>query len=266
MWPKSNYLNHLFENKESGFVMHDEKIKVGTVSYLNAKPLIYGFETGMMKEQIELIADYPSAIATLLLEHKIDIGLVPVAVIPQLSEYYIIGNFCIGAVGEVASVCLFSNVPINEIQSVILDYQSKTSVALLKILLKHHWKINPVFIEGKEGYENKINGNTAGLVIGDRAMMQKKTSPYIYDLSSAWMEMTGLPFVFAAWISNRPLSPEFIEMFDKANQLGFSNLDKVIANFPEAGFDLLKYYTQFISYNLDNAKKEGLSRFLSLLS
>ena len=243
-----------------------EKIKVGTVSYLNAKPLIYGFENGMMADQIDLIADYPSSIASQLLEKKIDIGLVPVAIIPQMKEYHIIGNYCIGAVGEVASVCLFSDAPVHEIETIILDYQSRTSVALLKLLLKDHWKINPAFIEGVPGYEKEISRTTAGLVIGDRAMLQRKNSPYVYDLSDAWMEMTGLPFVFAVWLSNKPLSDDFIAEFDKANQLGFENLDEIITKFSDSGYDLHEYYTKYISYRLDEDKKKGLNQFLKLIS
>ena len=243
-----------------------EKLKVGTVSYLNAKPLIFGFENGLMADKIDLVADYPAAIAQQLLENKIDIGLVPIAIIPQMSAYHIVGNYCIGAVGEVASVCLFSDVPINEIETVILDYQSRTSVALLKLLLKNHWKINPVFVEGIPGYENDISGTMAGLVIGDRAMLQRKKTPYVYDLSAAWMEMTGLPFVFAVWLSNKPLSDDFIAEFDKANQLGFENLEKIISNFPDSGYDLHEYYTKYISYRLDEDKKKGLNQFLKLIT
>lgn len=242
------------------------KFKVGTVSYLNAKPLIYGFENGMMANQIELFADYPSAIAKQLLEQKIDIGLVPVAIIPQMKEYHIVGNYCIGAVGDVASVCLFSEVPFAEIETVILDYQSRTSVALLKILLKNHWKINPVFIEGTPGYENEISGRRAGLVIGDRAMMQRKKTPFVYDLSAAWMEMTGLPFVFAVWLSNKPLPDSFIAEFDKANQFGFENIENIIANCPNSGYDLHEYYTKYISYQLNDDKKKGLNQFLKLIT
>ena len=242
------------------------KIKVGTVSYLNAKPLIYGFENGMMADQIELIADYPSAIANQLLKKQIDVGLVPVAIIPQMEEFHIIGNYCIGALGEVASVCLFSDVPITEIKTVILDYQSRTSVALLKLLLKNHWKINPAFVDGAPGYEDEISDTKAGLVIGDRAMLQRKKTPFVYDLSAAWMEMTGLPFVFALWLSNKPLSDDFIAEFDKANQLGFENLDKIISNYPDSGYDLHEYYTKYISYDLNVDKKKGLNQFLQLIS
>lgn len=242
-----------------------EKIKIGTVSYLNAKPLIYGFENGMLSDQIELLADYPSAIAAQLLDGKIDIGLVPVAVIPQMKECHIIGNYCIGAVGPVASVCLFSDVPIHEIETILLDYQSRTSVELLKLLVRHYWKINPEYLKGEPGYESSVSGKKAALVIGDRAMLLRKQTPFVYDLSEAWMEMTGLPFVFAVWLSGKPLPDSFVAAFDQANHAGFENIDRIIAENPGSGYDLKEYYTRFISYRLDEDKKKGLNHFLSLI-
>jgi chorismate dehydratase len=122
-----------------------KKIRVGAVNYLNTKPLIYGLDHGIMNGQAELIIDYPSRIASMLLEDQIDVGLVPVAIIPEMKEHYIISDYCIGSVGEVASVCLFSQVPMEKIESVLLDYQSRTSIALLKVLIKNFWNIDVVF-------------------------------------------------------------------------------------------------------------------------
>ena len=116
------------------------KIKVGAVSYLNTKPLLYGFEQSGFMDSIELVQDFPARIAEMLLNDEIDIGLVPVAVIPENKAFHIVSDYCIGAINEVASVCLFSEVPIEKIETVILDYQSRTSVQLCIILLKHFWK------------------------------------------------------------------------------------------------------------------------------
>ncbi len=243
----------------------EQKIKVGAVSYLNTKPLIYGFEQGKMKDQLELIIDYPAIIAGLLQNDKIDIGLVPVAVIPSLAEYHIISDYCIACDGEVASVCLFSDVPLQEIENILLDYQSRTSVALLKILLKEHWKISPNLIAGNENYEKDITGTTAGLVIGDRALTQRLYSKYIYDLGSAWKEMTGLPFVFAAWVSNKKLPGNFIADFNAANAEGFNHLDKVILQNPFIEFDLKNYYTDFVKFKLDADLYEAMDLFLNKL-
>lgn len=241
----------------------NRKIKAGAVSYLNTKPLLYGFQQGAFGKELELIETYPSALANLLIHDEIDLGLVPVAVIPQLKEHHIVSGYGITCDGAVDSVCLFSDVPLEKIETLLLDYQSRTSVALLKILLKEHWKIAPQLVEGKKGYEEEISGTTAGLVIGDRAFAQRERSTYNYDLGFAWKEMTGLPFVFAAWISNKELPEDFIARFNAANATGLSHIGDVIAQNPGAGFDLKKYYTQSISYTLDDEKRKALKLFLS---
>ena len=245
--------------------MHSKKVRVGSVSYLNAKPLIYGFEKGMMNDAVELVTGYPSVIAASLIEDKIDIGLVPVTVIPLLKEHHIISDYCIGCDGEVASVCLFSDVPVDEIRTVLLDYQSKTSVALLKVLLKEYWKIEPVFIDAAAGYEKNIKGTTAGLVIGDRAFEQRLRSAYRYDLGHAWKEMTGLPFVFAAWISNKKLPESFCSRFNEATKTGLQQLTIVVAENPYGLFDLEHYYTHFIKFRIDLNMHEAIALFLNKL-
>jgi chorismate dehydratase len=242
-----------------------QKIKVGAVSYLNTKPLVYGFEQGMMQDSIEMISGYPASIAARLLSNEIDLGLVPVAIIPKLAEHYIIGDYCIGADGEVGSVCLFSDVPLQEAEEVLLDYQSRTSVQLAKILLKEYWKINPRLTNAAADFREHIKGPTAGLVIGDRAFEQRKVSPYIYDLGQAWKALTGLPFVFAAWISNKKLDDDFIHSFNAATAAGMQVIDKIVSQNPYSLFDLKKYFTRYISYTLDERKKAGLDLFLKKL-
>ncbi len=242
------------------------KIKVGAVSYLNTKPLIYGFEQGMMADEIDLVIDYPANVAKLLVENKIDIGLIPVAAIPLLREHYIISDYCIGCDGEVASVCLFSQVPIHEIETILLDYQSKTSVALLQLLLKEHWKIEPTLIESSEDYEKDIKGTTAGLVIGDRAFKQRLISPYIYDLGLAWKEVTGLPFVFAAWVSNKEVDADFVEQFNRANKYGLERLEEVVEKNTSPHFDLRSYYTKNIEFELSVIKLKSVKLFIEKIS
>jgi chorismate dehydratase len=242
-----------------------EKIKVGAVSYLNTKPLLYGIERSALMADMELIVDYPSSIAQQLIDGKIDVGLVPVAVIPRLQEYHIITDYCIGAVGDVASVCLFADEPLQQVKTVLLDYQSRTSVALCKVLLEGYWKLHPTLEAAQPDFREQIKDDTAGVVIGDRAFEQRKQSRYMYDLAGAWIDWTGLPFVFAAWIANKPLPLAFINAFNAANGEGFQHLDEIIAAWPSPHYDLRTYYTQNISYQLDDAKKQGLQRFISEL-
>jgi chorismate dehydratase len=244
----------------------DKKIKVGIVNYLNTKPLLYGLERPPIKDKIELIGDYPARVAQMLLNNEIDVGLVPVAILPQLPEYHIAGHYCIGTEGEIASVALFSEVPLQEIKKVYLDYQSRTSVALLKYLMKEYWGINPEIINAtNEDYRNEITGTTAGLVIGDRAFAQRKQSTFIYDLGSEWRAITGLPFVFAVWASRKKLPDDFIAEFDKANGKGLQYIDEIVAARYYDLYDLKRYYEFHLSYSLDVKKRESISYFLRVI-
>ena len=228
--------------------------------------MIYGLKLPPISGEIELIEDTPAALAELLKNDEIDLGLIPVAAIPELKAHYIVGDYCIGTETEVATVCLFSEVPLNEIKKVYLDYQSRSSVALLKWLMQEYWGIEPELVQAKdESYRKEIAGTTAGLVIGDRAFEQRKISTFIYDLASEWRSITGLPFVFAAWISNKPLSTDFIKRFNDANAIGLDHIHE-IANAQNFDlFDLNKYYNLHLSYKLDERKKKGMNLFLQVI-
>jgi len=214
---------------------------------------------------MDLVIDYPANIASMLLKDEIDMGLVPVAILPQMREYYINGEHCIGSNGPVASVCLFSETPIGQLEKVLLDYQSRTSVQLARILLEEYWKLRPELVGAGKDFRDLIQGTTGGVVIGDRALEQRSISPYVYDLGEAWKAFTGLPFVYAAWISNKRLDPHFIAQFDEANRQGVAQIDKVVAENPYPVFNLHDYFTKYLDYRLDEDKRQGLARFLSYL-
>ena len=245
----------------------DKKWRIGAVSYLNTRPLLLGMEQSPFKERIDLVKSYPAQIAQALLDDTIDIGLVPVAIMPLLKNPQIVSKYVIGTEGEVASVAFFSQVPMDQIEKVYLDYQSRTSVALAKILFKEHWKKEVEFLIATEGYINEISGTTAGIIIGDRALGSLNRFEHIYDLGIAWKAHTGLPFVFAAWVANKPIPSEFMEAFDVANGFGLKHLDEVITLIPasEQVYDLYKYYTENISYELTPEKSAGLNKFLEAL-
>ncbi len=236
------------------------------MSYLNTKPLLYGIQNSPIINEISLIEDYPSRIADKLLTNEIDIGLVPVALIPEMKEYHICTNYCIACDGPVASVCLFSEVPVSEIKTVMLDYQSRTSVLLAEILFEKYWKLNPVFVQAGADFLNQIGGATAAVVIGDRALHLRSGSAYVYDLGEAWKNMTGLPFVFAAWISNKALDSSWIGRFNQANASGVQNIPMVLEQITDHFFDFKKYYTHHLNYVLDENKMKGLNLFLKMLA
>lgn len=244
-----------------------KKIKVTAVSYLNTKPFLYGIFQSLVQNDMELSLDIPSVCAAKLKSGEADLGLIPVAAIPEIPDAHIISDYCIGAVGAVKTVCLYSQVPIQEIKKVFLDEHSKTSARLTKVLFKKYWQQQPIFMPSTEGYLDKIQGDIAGLAIGDKTMGLADRFKYVYDLGEVWQDWTGLPFVFAAWVSNKKLDDDFIARFNVALKTGLEHIQELIYILPTQyfEFDLKEYFTQNISYNFDDAKKKGLKRFLSEL-
>lgn len=239
---------------------------MGAVSYRNAKPLVYGIGQPPMTDIMDLSFQYPARLVEQLQTGTIDIGLIPVAAIQHIAGAQIIGSYGIAADGPVGSVALFSACPIEEVTEVALDYQSRTSVALAKILLHYHWRREVQFIPSTtDEYINDISGTRAGLIIGDRALLQAGRFPYVYDLSAAWKEYTTLPFVFAVWVATTDLPPEFLNSFEKANEAGLSQLDVLAEQWSLPGVDIHTYYKQRIHYRIDEPKRKGLRTFLSLL-
>ncbi|MCP4440861.1 MAG: menaquinone biosynthesis protein [Aureispira sp.] len=246
----------------------DSKINISAVSYLNTKPFLYGlFQAGIDKE-VNLSLDMPSICAQKLETGEADLGLIPVAAIPNLPEAHIISDFCIGTLGVVKTVCIYAQCPIEDLTHLYLDYQSRTSVALAQYLVKSYWKLDIEFIHAKVGFEQQIQGTTAALIIGDRTIGLENKYPYIYDLGATWQQFTNLPFVFAAWVSNKPLDKNFEARFNKALALGLAHRSQVAQLFQSCytNFSVEEYYYKYIDYHLDIDKRQALSKFLSILA
>jgi chorismate dehydratase len=243
-------------------------IRVSVVSYLNSMPFIHGIRKSPVFEDIDLSLDNPSICAQKLLDNRADLGLSPVAILPLLKDYQIISDYCIGAVGAVTSVMLYSEVPLQNIKNIWLDYQSRTSVGLTKVLAKHYWKISPVWQAASAGYENLTEGTTAAVVIGDRTFELKGKYKYVYDLGEEWLHFSKLPFVFACWITGKNLPEVFLARFNSALEKGMSEIKEISKEIAASGnynTDVYQYLNQSISYKLDEEKRKGLTLFLNLM-
>jgi chorismate dehydratase len=244
-----------------------KKTRVSIVSYLNSKPFLYGLKHSSIAGEIELSLDIPSKVAAKLAYNLTDIGLIPVAGLEDLEEYSIISNYCIGSIGKVRTVVLASQVPLHKIETILMDYQSRTSVLLAKVLARFYWKKQFNWENTCNDFQcNSIEGTTAGVVIGDRVFEIENRYKYLYDLSDEWLKFTGLPFVFAVWAANKNLTPTFEEIFNNALSNGIKNLDKIVqtesAIFPEV--DVAAYFTENISFGFDEKKQAGMKKFLEL--
>ncbi|MFN5369903.1 MAG: menaquinone biosynthetic enzyme MqnA/MqnD family protein [Bacteroidia bacterium] len=245
--------------------------RVAIVNYLNTTPFLHGIRRHGLDQNPEFEFQYhfPANCARALIQGDADIGLIPVAVLPQLSAYEIIGNTCIGADGRVESVLLVCNQPLEQITTVWLDYQSKTSVALCKILMRDFWNKAVYFRDSGEHYLSQVGENEAAVVIGDRAFDAALRFKFSYDLAEAWKQFTDLPFVFALWISKTPVLPVVSKTLNDAFLTGILHREeaaKEIEMLYPQHYSIRKYLTQSISYTFDEQKKKGLETFLSLLS
>ncbi len=247
--------------------MTKKKYSISIVGYLNTLPFQYGIAQSAIKERIELQLDMPAECARKLKEGLVDIGLVPVALLPKLKNHHLISNYCIGAEGPVDSVKLYSPVPLTEIQTILLDYQSKTSVALVQVLARQYWKIQPDFVAAASGFEDQVKNKTAAVIIGDRTFSRNGTYPYEYDLANEWQKFTGLPFVFAAWVCTSLPDQEFLIAFNNALKYGVEHVDEAISakNLNIKHFDPSDYLKNKISYPLTERKKQALDLFLTCL-
>jgi chorismate dehydratase len=242
------------------------KIKITAVSYLNTLPFIYGMNhSEFLKKNCIIELDYPAKCAEKLIHHKVDIGLIPVASILQLQKSSIITDYCIGAYGKVKSVLLVSNKPLSEITKILLDYQSRTSIILVKILADKLWNISPAWCQAEIGYENSINGSIAGVIIGDRAISLQKNFKYIYDLSEEWFKLTKLPFVFACWVANKQVHDEIIQELNCAFEYGIKNISKIESNILSKD-QLHDYLINNLSFHLDKIKTKCINTFFGYIN
>ena len=243
-----------------------KKIRISAVSYTNTKPFLYGIQNTPIIDEIDLSLDIPADCAQKLIDDKVDIGLIPVAAALNLPEWHIVSDYCIGAVGAVNSVFLFSNCDIKEVKTVQLDPQSRTSNNLARVLLKNYWKVQPELLTDAPDYSQSADKHTAYVQIGDRTFGKKAQYKFVYDLSEEWQRFTGLPFTFAAWIANKPVPQEFINKFNQSLKFGLDHRPELLKELPKRDdFDLEDYLMHKLDFSLTEDKKKAMYLFLDYI-
>jgi chorismate dehydratase len=238
-----------------------DKIKISAVSYTNTKPFIYGLLHSDLIQQIDLSLDMPADCAAKVIDQTVDMGLMPVAAFPLVPNAHIIGAYCIGSVGAVNSVFIFSHVPIHELKTLRLDEQSRSSNNLAKVLLKFHWKQEVTYTTDQDAQTDAL------VLIGDRTFGNREVYAYAYDLGEAWMAFTGLPFLYAAWIANKAIPEAFVTKFNEALAYGLSQRKTVLQELqPVAGFDMEDYLMHKLDFELTPQKREAMDLFLSYIA
>jgi chorismate dehydratase len=243
-----------------------KKIKISAVSYTNTRPFLYGLQHTSIIDQIDLSVDIPADCAQKLIDDKVDIGLIPVAATLNLPYWEIISDYCIGATGPVNSVFIFSHCAIEEVKHIQLDPESRSSNNLAKVLLKNFWKVSPEQVIDADDYSASSDPHTAFVQIGDRTFGKTDKFPFVYDLAGEWQKFTGLPFVFAAWIANKPILAEFVAEFNASLKMGLDNRVEVLKELPKRDdIDLEDYLMHKLDFNLNADKKKALYLFLDYI-
>jgi chorismate dehydratase len=251
--------------------MSIEKVRISAVKYANTYPFIFGLtETGFDKKVI-LTTDHPADCAEKLISGKVDIGLIPVAALPLMKESHIITDYCLGAYGKVRTVMLLSNCSFKKIKTINLDYRSRSSVNLAKILAKNSWKRKFRWNNTSEKFDfMNIPVNEAVVLIGDQCFEFEDKFKYRIDLAEEWYNFTGLPFAFACWTSNRKLDKKFLHEFNDALGTGVRNIPAVVKKYGRSGTikgnDLLIYLTKNMDFDLNDDKRKAIKLFLELMS
>lgn len=246
------------------------KIRISAVKYANTYPFIYGLaETGFEKKVI-LTTDHPADCARKLIDDEADIGLIPVAALPLLKEYHIITDYCLGAYGKVRTVMLLCNCRFEEIKTVYLDYRSRSSVNLARILARNFWKRDFVWKQTSEVFDFcNIKGSDAIVLIGDQCFEYESCFSQKVDLAEEWFRFTGLPFAFACWTANKKLEKDFIAEFNDALSFGIRNIPDVVEKYGNSGVikgeDLRIYLTRNMNFDLNEDKRKAIKLFLELI-
>ena len=241
------------------------RLRVGAVRYLNTRPLIYRFAE--FAPDAELILDLPSRLADDLAAGRLDVALIPSVEYFQNPAYTIVSDACIGCRGPVLSVKLFSRVPMERIATLALDEGSRTSAALVKILLKERFGIEPATEPLSIGRELDDSSADAVLLIGDRAIHSPPGKfCEIWDLGDEWCRWSELPFVFAMWTARPGVDLHGIEeALSAARDAGVADLE-TIARAEAAPLGLtvpqcLSYLRDNLYFYLGPRERRGLELF-----
>ena len=246
----------------------DRPIRVGAVNYLNTKPLIHEFER--LVPHAQLILDLPSRLADGLAAGDLDIALIPSVEAFQDPTYSIVSNACIACRGPVLSVKLFSRVPVEQIRTLALDEGSRTSAALVQVLLRERYAVEPLREPLTIGQTLADTQADAVLLIGDRAIHSPSGRfEFVWDLGDEWCRWSGLPFVFAMWTARAGVDLQGVDVaLSEARDLGVRHLESIAAaeasplglTTPEC----LNYLRDNLYFYLGRREQEGLARFHQL--
>jgi chorismate dehydratase len=242
-------------------------VRIGAVGYLNARPLTWALDRQAGRWSVRY--DLPSVCARILHEGQVDLGLIPSIEYLQAPDYRFVPGVGIGSFGAIASVALYTRMPVTDVRRIALDTSSKTSVALVKVLSTHRFGIAPEFVPHRPDLAAMLASCDAGLLIGDPAFDadHEPLGAAKIDLGVEWTAMTGLPFIYAAW-TGRPgaITPDGVRALQDAQAAGVAAVDDIAEEYARGDARVrdraAAYLRDNVRYGLGEREAAGLQLFL----
>jgi chorismate dehydratase len=236
-------------------------VRLGAVSYLNVEPIIHGLDRD---DRFRLLREVPSRVAERLHAGEIDLGTIP-SIEYAFGDYAIVPGIAIGSHGPVRSVNLYHQRPVSELRRVALDTSSRTSVALLKVLLRERLGRDPEYVEMAPSLDAMLGKADGALMIGDPALYSEGSVDHL-DLGLAWQQSTGLPFVYAFWAGPLGVIDEAgVTALQAALASGRTAVREIAESYAAHGADHARmnetYLTEHIQFDLGEAEQAGLREF-----
>ena len=225
-------------------------VRLGAVHYLNVRPLVYGLAND---PAFALRFDAPSVCAVLLRDGDIDLGMIPSIEYARGDDYRIVPGLSISSSGDVASVALFSNVPVERIQTIAADTSSRTSAALLQILCARRFGIAPEFRPMAPTPEQMLSACDAALIIGDPALFLDEHAMGVrkIDLGAEWRALTGLPFVWAMWVGHAgAIDASITRRLQRARDEGVLHTDEIATEYSRGDERRIAIGTRYLRDNM----------------
>lgn len=242
------------------------KLRVGIVNYLNSKPLAWGFLKGHHADLFAPSYHPPAMVARMLGQGNLDVGLIPSIEVQRIPGLRVLPDLCVASTHEVRSVLLIARGPVEEIRKVALDHNSRTSAALLRILLRERYGLSPEYLHERPDPERMLAEADAALVIGDPALRIDRERYQVLDLAAEWNALTGLPFVFAVWAVRPEVDlPELPFYFKSSLRYGISSMDTLVreaaAELSLDSSEVRSYLTENLTFFLRENEIAGLEEY-----
>ena len=241
-----------------------QTLRIGSVSYLNAKPLIHGLEN---QRDLSLILDVPSKLLPGLRDRRFDIALLPVIDYQRLEDLKIVPSGGIGCDGPTLTVRIFSRVPIERIKTLACDTDSHTSVALARVIFAEQYGLRPQFIDWAREEDQPCD---AKLLIGDKVVCEEPPGfEHQLDLGSAWKHLTGLPFVFATWMARDGIDlRDLPQRLERAKLDGLAHVREIVSQYAiprgwPAGI-AQQYLTSYLKFDVTPTHLKAIEKFHQL--